>query len=228
MKEAADALSFFANGPAAWRFFALLFPGIVALAVYDLRVPSERRKWSDMGIALVAYSIVIDVFSAAYLKLFPIGPADTAYIVVFGIVADVLVPVAIGWTVVDVRQTLARRGVILPAVPKAWDEFFDRIKGRSLALVLTLSDGRKIGGFWDEDPFASSFPCDEDLLITLPAIVDQDTGIFVQRAIAHEGLLVRREDIITIEAFNAAEMAAAMTGIAPPAAPLYDEEHADD
>jgi hypothetical protein len=225
MKEAADALSFFASGQGTWRFFALLFPGIVAVAVYDLRVPGERRNWSELGIALVASSVVIDVFSAAYLAMFPIAKADTADVAAFGIIGDVIVPVLLGWLIVDLRGALARRGVILPAVPKAWDEFFDRIKGRPVALVLTLSDGRKIGGFWDEDPFASSYPHDEDLLITIPAIIDQQTGRFSRCASAHQGLLVKRDDIITIEAFDAGEMAATMTGSAAPAAPeLFNEE----
>jgi len=118
VKEAADGLSFFASSAGEWRFFALLFPGIIALAVHDLRVPGERRKWGDMGLALVAYSLLIDVFSAAYLKLFPIAPGDSVYVIAFGIVGDILVPVALGWFVVDLREWLARRGIILPAVAK--------------------------------------------------------------------------------------------------------------
>jgi len=51
MKEAADALSFFSTEAGQWRFLALLFPGVIALAIYDLRVPGERRKWGDMGVA---------------------------------------------------------------------------------------------------------------------------------------------------------------------------------
>lgn len=228
MKEVADGLSFFASSAGEWRFFALLFPGIIALAVHDLRVPGERRKWGDMGIALVAYSVLIDVFSATYLKLFPIAPTDSAYVIAFGIIGDILVPVAFGWFVVDLREWLARRGIILPAVAKAWDEFFNRVNGHPVALVLTLSDGRKIGGFWDEEPFASSYPHDEDLLITIPAIIDQESGRFLRCADAHKGLLVKRDDIITIEAFDASEMAATMTGSARPSTPaLFNEDLTD-
>jgi hypothetical protein len=73
VKDAADVLSFFATQAGTFRFLALLFPGFVAVAVYDLRVPGERRKVGDMGIALVAYSILIDGLSAAYLSAFPIS-----------------------------------------------------------------------------------------------------------------------------------------------------------
>lgn len=90
---------------------------------------------------------------------------------------------------------------------------------------MTLSDGRKVGGFWDEEPFASSYPHDEDLLIAIPAIIDQQTGRFLRCADAHKGLLVKRDDIITIEAFDAAEMATTMDGFAAIAAPaLFNED----
>jgi hypothetical protein len=207
LKDTADALSFFASDAGSWRFFALLFPGFIALAVYDLRVPGERRKWGDMGIALVAYSIAIDVFATAYLKIFPIPATETAAAVFFAIIADLVVPALVGWFVVDIRGKLALNGLILSAVPKAWDEFFSRIKGEQVALVLTLADGRKIGGFWAENPFASSYPSGEDLLITVPVLVDPETGRFVQRVADAKGLLVKRDDIVTIEAFDAEAMA---------------------
>jgi hypothetical protein len=148
MKEAVDVLSFFATQAGAFRFFALLFPGFVAVAIYDLRVPGERRKFADMGIALVAYSIVIDGLSAIYLSLWPIPADDKARAIIVGFVADIIVPVLIGWVVVDIREGLAGKGLVLSAMPKAWDAFFSRIskveKGQSIALVLTLKDVGKL------------------------------------------------------------------------------------
>jgi hypothetical protein len=45
---------------------------------------------------------------------------------------------------------------------------------------------------------------------------------------AHKGLLVKRDDIITIEAFDAVEMAATMTGSTSHAAPaLFNEDLTD-
>ena len=72
MKEASDVLAFFASHDSAMRFFALLFPGFVATAVYDLRIPAERRKWADMGLALVAYSVGIDAIVAIVLYWWPL------------------------------------------------------------------------------------------------------------------------------------------------------------
>jgi hypothetical protein len=217
MKDVADALSFFSTDAGQLRFFALLFPGFIALAVYDLRVPGERRKWGDMGVALVAYSILIDVFSAVYLKFFPITVGATAQAVWFGILADLVVPAAVGWFVVEIREALAEKGLVLSAMPKAWDEFFRRIQNQRVALVATLKDGRKVGGFWAENPLASSYPADEDLLIPVPVSIDAE-GLFVERIADSMGLLISRDDILTIEAFDADAVAAASNAAAAAAA----------
>jgi hypothetical protein len=63
-------------------------------------------------------------------------------------------------------------------MPTAWDEFFHRIGKDPVALVITLKDGRRVGGFWAEKPVASSYPADQDLLIPVPVKIDE-SGRFV-------------------------------------------------
>jgi hypothetical protein len=208
MKEAADALSFFSSDAGAFRFFALLFPGFIALAIYDLRVPSERRKWAEMGLGLVAYSILIDIFAEIYLVLRPISPGQTWQIIVFALFAMLIVPALVGWFSFDLREFLATKGLILSAMPKAWDAFFYAIRKEPVALLITLKDGKKIGAFWADSPIASSFPAGEDLLIKVPVKVDDD-GNFIERDPNAIGLLISRDDIVTIAAFDAKAIAAA-------------------
>jgi hypothetical protein len=169
-----------------------------------------------MGVSLVAYSIVIDVFAAICLKYWPVNKTEVSRVVLCGFAFDIVIPAVVGWLVVDLREFLANRGYILSAMPKAWDAFFNRMAGTPMAIVLTLSDGRKIGGYWAENPVASSFPADEDLLITVPVTVDQKNGNFLKRVEGAKGLLIKRDDILTLEAFDAEMMAelAAKTDLA--------------
>ncbi len=44
------------------------------------------------------------------------------------------------------------------------------------AIVLTLSDGRKIGGVWEGNGFVSTYRADGDILIAVPYVLDQETG----------------------------------------------------
>jgi hypothetical protein len=134
MKEAADALSFFSTEAGQWRFLALLFPGVIALAIYDLRVPGERRKWGDMGVALVAYSILIDIFAASYLKFFPIAPTAIGQTVAFVVVSALLIPALVGWFVVDVREFLLNKALCCRPCRRRGTSFFtasERTRSRS-------------------------------------------------------------------------------------------------
>lgn len=220
MKEVSDVLAFFAAQAGTLEYFALFFPGFVALAVYDLRVPGERRKFGDMGVALVAYSVLIDSLSAVYLWRFPIPKDDKTATIIVGVVADLLVPALIGWFVVDLREALAAKGWVLSAIPKAWDEFFGRLAklpdSESVALVIKLSNGDRVGGFWAEGPFASSFPRDEDLYIPAPVLIDQESGRFIERVSNSRGLLLKRDDIMSIEAFDGAALVATAKKPDPP------------
>jgi Family of unknown function (DUF6338) len=222
---AADVLSFFTSETSALKFFALLFPGFVAISVYDLRVPGERRKFADLGIALVAYSVIIDAFATLLVVWIPVASVNFVGKVLLGVLFDVVVPISVGWFILPLRETLARRGLALSAIPKAWDEFFGRLSklpdDESVALVLTLSNGTKIGGFWAESPFASSFPADEDLFIPAPVTIDQASGRFMQRVESSKGLLVKRSDILIIEAFDG--HAVARAAITPDSAEVIGE-----
>lgn len=201
-----DIVSLFETANGALRFFALLVPGFVALAVYDLRVPGERRRLGDMAVALVAYSVFVDGIVALYMALFPLPKSAAVTNVFAASLADVLIPVLLGWFAVDVRNELSRRGLVLPAVPKAWDEFFNRLArspGDSpLALIVTLNDGRQLAGLWTDEPFASSFPNEEDLLFTVPLQFDPHTGQVGGRLRYSHAVLLKRADIVSIEAVS--------------------------
>ncbi len=117
-------------------------------------------------------------------------------------------------------------------MPKAWDFFFTGLskKGEAVAIVLTLTDGRRIGGIWAETPFASSYPADEDLLITVPCVIDQESGHMLERIEGAKGLLVKRADIVTIEAYNAASIMqrSNVTAQPPPNASVSTEDPKSD
>jgi hypothetical protein len=178
------------------RFIALLVPGLVAILVYDLRVPSERRNYGEMVLAIVVYSCLLDIVGFVAGGLLP-GMSAVAFIVVFA----VLIPAIIGWFAVDVREWLAQEGLALSPFPMAWDQLFRRLGSSKelYGLVITLSDGRKVGGIYEGNSFVSTYPADGDLLIGVPCVVDQKTGRFVNVIATSYGLYLKREDILAIE-----------------------------
>lgn len=177
-----DLLGMFSSLDAIVRFIVLLLPGFVAIAVYDLRIPGERRKFGEMGIALVVYSLVCDVIGVVYVLVMGIRPADPEtpvwQFLAFTIIVGFVVPGVIGWRMVDLREWLSIRGFALDPMPKAWDAYFKRLSKSTvpLLLVVTLSDGRRVGGVWDRYAFTSTYPADEDLFVGTVCQLNQETG----------------------------------------------------
>src|ERR1700680_479654 len=196
------------------NFLLLCVPGTIAVSIYDVRVPGERRKFGEMSIALVTYSALIDIAALIFLTfhpislcspLFPAGgshpvPCDPWPPIVFALFFVVILPAAVGWFSFDARRWLSRIVLALSPVPMAWDELFSRLaeKKEPVAIVLTLKDGSKVGGVWDKDAFVSTYPADGDLLIAVPCTLDPQTGQIAQRIAGSQGLLVKRDDILAL------------------------------
>ena len=211
-----DAADAFQSVAGIVRFLILFVPGVVAVSVFDIRVPGERRKFSDLGVALVAYSILIDFAAFIALSIHPIHfcsplladktvvPCDAWPPVLFLLIFAVVVPMGIGWFAVDLQRWLFDLGFALSPMPTAWDELFSRLVGldRKVVMVLTLQNGRKVGGIWGGDGFASTYPADGDLLIAEPCVLNQINGRIVERVAGARALLVKRSDVLTIEIFD--------------------------
>ncbi len=215
-----DVLEAFQSVAGIVRFLLLFVPGVIAVSAFDLRVPGERRKFSDLGVGLVAYSVLIDFAGFIALNLHPIRfcspllaekpgtPCDVLPPILFALIFVVLVPIAVGWFAVDFQRWLSGLRLALPPVPTAWDEFFARLRtlNTGVAIVLTLMDGRKIGGVWERNGFVSTYPAEGDILIPVPCVLDQETGWIKERIAGARAILVKRSDILTIEVFDLEHM----------------------
>jgi hypothetical protein len=211
-----DVLETFRSVAGIVRFLLLFMPGVIAVSVFDIRVPGERRKFGDLGVALIAYSVLIDVAGFIFLTVRPIRfcsllladasktPCDPWPPIVFFVAFVAVLPIAAGWFAVDFQRWLSKLGLALSPVPTAWDEFFARLGSldTAVAIVLTLTDGRKIGGIWERDGFVSTYPADGDILIAVPCVLNQETGRIKERVAGARAMLVKRADILTIEVFD--------------------------
>jgi hypothetical protein len=211
-----DVLETFQSLAGIVRFLLLFMPGVVAVSVFDIRVPGERRKFSDLGVGLAAYSVLIDVAGFIFLTIHPVHfcsplladaskrPCDPWPPIAFFLAFVVVLPIAVGWFAVDFQRWLSKLGLALSPVPTAWDELFARLGSlnTAVAIVLTLVDGRKIGGVWECNGFVSTYPAEGDILIAVPCVLNQETGRIKERVAGARAMLVKRADILTIEIFD--------------------------
>jgi len=133
--NASEILKVLATKAGVEQFFALLLPGLIAILIYDLRVPGERRKYGEIVLAIIVYSALLDLLALGVGALIPKMPT-AAFIGIFA----VLVPGVVGWFAVDLREFLARQGLALSPFPMAWDQLFRRLGSSNelYGLVVTL------------------------------------------------------------------------------------------
>lgn len=217
--DASEILKLLETSVGFEQFTALLLPGLIAILVYDLRIPGERRKYGEIVLAIVVYSALLDLVGLAAGAGIPHMPA-ALFIGIFAI----FVPGLIGWFAVDLREFLAREGLALSPYPMAWDQIFRRLGSSDelYGLVVTLSDGRKVGGIYDTTSFVSSFPADGDILIGAPCEVEQTSGLFLQRIATSYGLYIKRSDVLTVEV---RELKSAFRKQEPSSKPTNERDH---
>ena len=77
--------------------------------------------------------------------------------------------------------------------------FFD--KRTPLFILIHLNDGKMVGGYFGDDSYATSYPCEGDIYIQTVYKVDED-GRFGETISGSRGLLIRKDQYTYIETFD--------------------------
>jgi len=110
--------------------------------------------------------------------------------------------ITLGYKWFSWEKRLASSGVVADPIAKPWDKFFSETGSKKqLGIVLTLPDGRKIGGRFSGG-FASSYPADEQLHIGQTWTLDQTSGAFQQQVKGTLGFIINMKDVLTTEFFE--------------------------
>ena len=102
------------------------------------------------------------------------------------------------------RNALLRRFTVVDPAPTSWDYAFTG--GGPYFVRARLRDGERVGGFFGDGSFASSYPEVQDLYLEEAWRLTPD-GAFVERLSGSRGLLLRRETVELLELFD---------GVGPP------------
>lgn len=108
-------------------------------------------------------------------------------------------PVALACAFWKLRATDFVQKTLPHPVGKPWDYFF--AQRRQLWAVITLKDGRKVGGLFGSKSFASSHPYPPEIYLEDAWLVNTDDGLERIRT-ATAGILIAGSEISTVESFN--------------------------
>lgn len=197
------------DGTDALRFlyFSLLVaPGFVATSVYRLLVPSPRRDPAGFALELASYGMV-NLALVSWMVPFVLDRElvrERPWVFALGMCAMLLVvPTVLAVITFLIRRSRWATRWLQHPMPTAWDFLF--AQRRMLWVLFHLKDGRRIGGYFGRNSFASSHPLEPDIYVENIWHVDAQ-GRFTERIEGNAGLIIRFADCYLMEFYRSEEM----------------------
>jgi hypothetical protein len=208
VKKVESVLAVFQHIESFLAFLFFIAPGFISLRAYEMRRTGEGRRVNEALVDVVVYSFVSDILWIPVFEAVSYVPNLLVRTIGFVLSALGFLVTAIyvgrGWY--SVQAKLARSGAIADPIAKPWDKFFGGVgREKQLGIVLTLPDGRKLGGRYGPG-FASSYPADEQLHVGETWRIGQTSGIFEERVEGSLGFIIDMKDVLTVEFFDWAEV----------------------
>lgn len=197
------------DGADALRFLCLVLlvaPGFVATTVYRLLVPSPRRDPTSFAVELASYGM-INLAVVSWMVPFILDREllrGRPGMFALGIsVMLLVVPAGLAVLAFLARRSRWATRWLQHPMPTAWDFLF--AQRRCMWIMFHLKNGRRIGGYFGRDSFASSHPLEPDIYVENVWHVDEE-GRFTERIEGNAGLIIRFADCHLMEFYRAEEV----------------------
>lgn len=198
----------------------LVVPGYIATKVYDLLAPGERRSLGDAIVEILAWSFILLMFwfwpfavLYQYKDSLSVGPR---YLIVFvlTILSVFVTPILAAYLVYWVRHRgfigHAPKGSSSHPSPTSWDWFFSE-QANNYYVRFHLKTGEKLGGYFGENSFATSFPNNQEIYVEETWRLDED-GEFTEPVEGTKGAFVYREDCALVQFLEVREASGYQNG----------------
>lgn len=184
-------------------FFLIFFiPGFISIKIYDLLVPSERRDSSKSLFEVISYSainfaalswLIIFIHSENFYTTYIWWYFISIFLILF------ITPILWPFLILKLLSWELIAKFIVHPIRKPWDYVFG--KKQAYWLIVHLKDGRKIGGKFDNESFASSNPAEEKIYLEEVWKLDE-YGKFLESIERTKGILILAEEISSVEFFK--------------------------
>jgi len=183
-------------------FIVFFIPGFISIKVYDLMIPGERRNFSDSAFQVIAYSIINFVIFSWLIYIIYVNSLwekkpglffFLAFLIMF--IFPILLPIVL----LQITKLSSISRYIIHPIQKPWDYVFG--KRETHWIIVHLKDGRKIGGRYDTESFASSYPAKEQIYLQEVWTLDENGG-FKEPVERTNGIIIMSDEMALIEFFN--------------------------
>ena len=186
-------------------FILFFIPGFISIKVYDLLIAGERRNFSSGAVEAIAFSAINYGLLSWLIWLIYKYNLYQQDILFCTLSMAILVICPMLWPIIYIQLLRWKKlsKYIIPPIRRPWDWFFNQ--KLPVWVIVTLTDGRKIGGTFFDSSFASSFPQPEQLYLEEIWELDQDNK-FVKPILKSKGVIILGKDMSTVEFFTNSEV----------------------
>jgi len=177
-------------------------PGFLILKTYALLSSSGNKDTSQQILDAVAYSCInyaILAFPIILIEQSNLRHSSPYCYFAIWAVFLLLVPIAITLAYWRFRKSKFAQGAFPHPVGRPWDFVFSQKK--PYWAVVTLKNGRKVGGWYGEKSFASSSPSSPEIFLEDAWLLNSDEGFERPRTMT-AGILITESEISTVEFFD--------------------------
>lgn len=180
-------------------FVLFIMPGFISMRVYRLFHPSADSDTSKVLIDVVSYSCINFSF-----LLIPIYLIESNHIFIshpvlyylFYLFVLIIAPVLLPIILLKIRNCERVKRVLPHPIGRSWDYFFST---RQCCWVLvTLKNGKKYGGYYGSESFASNSPEPEQIYLEKHWALD-DEGDFDHELTDTLGIIILTNEIESVE-----------------------------
>lgn len=183
-------------------FVAFVIPGFVSLKTYELLFLSTPKDASSQLIDAVAYSCLnyAILFPIIYfINLYEVGATSPIVFALLCLIVLFVSPVVWVCSLRAIRcSNLLQRWLPHPT-EKPWDYVFS--KRDPYWVIVTMKDGKKLGGKYGYNSFSSSGTTREQIYFEETWVLNADDGFDRPRETT-AGTLIVSSDIVSIEFFH--------------------------
>ena len=176
-------------------------PGFIYLKAYRLLIAETKTDFSKDLYEALGYSFLnAIIFSYPIFIIHRDGLINNhpvSYFLILGLI--VIVAPIIGAVIFQMlsKKKWYSRFLITPT-KSSWDSFFSNRE--SYFVIITLKNGRKIGGKYGLKSYSSTYPNPKEIYIEEVWELNEKNG-FIKKVEQTEGILITENEISTIEFF---------------------------
>lgn len=180
-------------------FVLFIMPGFISMRVYRLFHPSTDSDTSKIIIDVVSYScincslLLVPIYLIENYSVFLTHPI---LYYIFYFFALIIIPVMLPIILLFIRNINIIKKVLPHPMGRAWDYFFST--RQQCWILVTLKNGKKYGGFYGSNSFASSSPEPEQIYLEKHWALDED-GDFDHELKDTLGIVILTNDIESLE-----------------------------